>query len=69
MKKTRRIHSLITGLKGNRGEFGIKQIAGTVAIVVVIGIIVQFMSGGWLTARVEDVWTWLWEDVIQNWLS
>ena len=69
MRKSRSIYSFINGLKGNRGEFGIKQIAGTVAIVVIIGIIVQFMSGGWLTARVEDVWTWLWEDVIQNWLS
>ena len=69
MKKSRSIRSFIARFKDNRGEFGIKQIAGTVAIVVIIGIIVQFMSGGWLTDRVEDVWKWLWEDVIQNWIS
>lgn len=69
MKKSIGIHSFVTRLKGNHGEFGIKQIAATVAVIVVIGIVVQFMSGGWLTDRVEDVWTWIWEDVIQSWLS
>ncbi|WP_010248660.1 hypothetical protein [Acetivibrio cellulolyticus] len=69
MKKRIGIHSLVARLKGNCGEFSVKQIAGTVAVVVIIGFIVQFMTGGWLTARVEDVWNWLWEDVIQSWLS
>jgi hypothetical protein len=69
MKKSICKHPFVLSLKNNRGEFGIKQLAWTVAVVVIIGIIVQFMSGGWLTARVQDVWTWLWEDVIQNWLS
>lgn len=68
MKKRISIHSLTNWLKDNRGEFGIKQIAGTVAIIIVIGLIVQFMAGGWLTDRVQDVWTWLWEDVIKGWL-
>lgn len=69
MKKSICNHPSVISLRNNRGDFSIKQIAGTVAVVVIIGIIVQFMSGGWLTARVEDVWKWLWEDVIQSWLS
>ena len=69
MKKGICNHPSILSLKNNRGEFGIKQIAWTVAIVVIIGLIVTFMKGGWLTDRVQDVWTWLWEDVIQSWFS
>lgn len=69
MKKRIGIRSFTAGLKDIRGEFGIKQIAATVAVVMLIGIIVQFMSGGWLTDRVQDVWTWLWEDVIKSWIS
>jgi len=67
MKKRIGLRSFANNLKDNRGEFGIKQIAITVAVVIAVGIIVQFLSGGWLTDRVEDVWTWLWEDVIKSW--
>lgn len=69
MKKSIGIHSFMTRLKSNKGEFGVKQIAATVAVVVLIGFIVQFMTDGWLSDRVGDVWTWLWEDVIQQWIS
>jgi len=68
MKKSVGIHSFVTRLKGNNGEFGVKQIAVTVAVVVLIGVIVQFMTEGWLTDRVEDVWEWLW-DLIKGFIS
>ncbi|HOQ01280.1 MAG TPA: hypothetical protein PK604_10760 [Acetivibrio clariflavus] len=67
MKKRISLRTFTAKLTDNRGEFGVKQIAGTVAIVIIIGLIVQFMAGGWLTDRVQDVWTWLWEDVIKSW--
>ncbi len=67
MKKSIGVHSFMTKLKSNNGEFGVKQIAATVAIVILIGAIVQFMTDGWLTDRVEDVWDWLW-DLIQGWI-
>ncbi|OPZ92500.1 MAG: hypothetical protein BWY74_01551 [Firmicutes bacterium ADurb.Bin419] len=68
MKKSVGIHSFVTRVKGNNGEFGVKQIAVTVAVVVLIGVIVQFMTEGWLTDRVEDVWEWLW-DLIKGFIS
>ncbi|MGZ7444057.1 hypothetical protein [Paenibacillus sp. TH7-28] len=37
------------------GEFGIKQIAATVAVIVIIGIIVGIVRGN-LPAWVNDIW-------------
>lgn len=68
MKKNRSIHSFMTRLRSNSGEFGVKQIAATVAVVIFIGAIVQFMTDGWLADRVQDVWNWLWT-LIQGWIS
>jgi len=69
MRKSMKRSSFSALLKGNRGDFGIKQIAVTVGVVVLIGVVVNFMSDKWLTDRVNDVWTWLWNDVIKNFLK
>lgn len=42
-------------LKDERGEFGIKQIAVTVAVIVIIGFVITAVQGfmpGWI----EDIW-------------
>lgn len=37
------------------GEFGIKQIAATVAVIVLIGLVVSFVRGQ-LPTWVSDIW-------------
>ncbi|WP_195571399.1 hypothetical protein [Paenibacillus sp. 1001270B_150601_E10] len=38
-----------------RGEFGIKQIAITVAVIIIIGVVVSIITGS-LDTWVEDIW-------------
>ncbi|HHV29104.1 hypothetical protein [Acetivibrio mesophilus] len=52
-------------LKDERGEFGVKQIAITVAVIVVVGLILTILQGGLLEGIVNQVWDFLWEQ-IQN---
>ena len=47
---------------------GVKQIALIVAAIVVIGAVVLFLTGGWLTEVISDVWDWMWTS-IQSWFS
>ena len=47
---------------------GVKQIALIVAGIVVIGAVVVFLTGGWLTETISDVWDWMWSS-IQSWFS
>lgn len=46
-------------LKDESGEFGIKQIAITVAVIVVIGFIVSTVKSQFLADWIEDIWTML----------
>lgn len=52
-------------LKDERGDFGVKQLAITVAVIVVVGIILSILQGGMLNDMVNTVWDFLWEQ-IQN---
>jgi hypothetical protein len=57
------------GLLGDeRGSIGVKEIAITVAAIVLIGIVVNFLQEGFLTDRVEEVWGKMWEN-IQKWFD
>lgn len=42
-------------VEDERGEFGIKQIAATVAVIVVIGFVVTAISGN-MGTWVEEIW-------------
>ncbi|HOM02747.1 MAG TPA: hypothetical protein PLH43_07970 [Acetivibrio sp.] len=50
-------------LKDERGEFGVKQIAITVAVIVVVGLILSILRGGLLREIVNDVWDFLWTQI------
>ena len=43
-------------LSNERGEFGIKQIAITVGVIVVIGFIVNIITNSFLSDWIEQVW-------------
>ncbi|MCX7748173.1 MAG: hypothetical protein N2645_15005 [Clostridia bacterium] len=43
----------------NRGDIGIKQIAITVAVIVIIGVAVNIITGSMLQTWIGDVWKML----------
>ncbi len=48
---------------------GVKKIAMVVATIVVIGVVMQFLTDGFLTDEViTPVWEWMW-DQIQNFFT
>ncbi len=51
----------ISRLKSSRGDIGIKQIAVTVAVIVVIGAAVTIITGngGTLSGWINQIWTML----------
>lgn len=52
-------------LHEERGDVGIKQLAMTVGIIIVIGAAVLMLKDN-IGKIIEDVWKWLFEDVIQK---
>lgn len=48
--------------KDEKGEFGIKQIAGTVAVIVIIGLVVGIVEGS-LATWVSDVWDLFFDEI------
>lgn len=46
-------------MKEEKGDFGVKEIAITVAIIIIIGAIVMFITGGFSDTVVQDVWDML----------
>jgi len=50
-------------LKSEKGAFGVKEIAITVAVIVVIGAIVTIIRTDFLEDWIEDVWKYLFERV------
>ncbi|GAE86928.1 hypothetical protein [Acetivibrio straminisolvens] len=67
MKKTVNMdllkNSIKKFVKDERGEFGVKQIAITVAVIVVIGLILSILRNGLLNEMVNTVWEFLWEQI------
>lgn len=45
-----------------RGEFGIKQLAITVAAIVIIGFVITFMQGN-MDTILQEVWDWLFDTI------
>ena len=43
-------------LNNERGEFGIKQIAITVGVIVIIGFIVSIITDSFLSGWIEQIW-------------
>ena len=52
-----------------KGEVGIKQIAITVGVIILIGVVVPYLKGGVLTGWVDDVWEFLFDDLIGKMVS
>lgn len=50
-------------LYDTRGEFGIKQIAATVAVIVIIGAVMTTIQNDFLRGWIESVWTFLWTKI------
>jgi hypothetical protein len=46
-------------IKNERGDFGIKQIAFTVAVILLIGFVVTLLKGGLLGTWINQIWTML----------
>lgn len=51
-------------MEEERGDFGVKQIAIAIAVIILIGAAVSFLKGN-IGTMVEGVWDWLFEQ-IQN---
>lgn len=53
--------------KEERGDIGVKQIAITVAVIVVIAFVASMLTGGGLlTTWVADIWDYLFNELIKN---
>ncbi|MBY3622588.1 hypothetical protein BSK62_02510 [Paenibacillus odorifer] len=52
-----------------KGEVGIKQIAITVGVIILIGVVVTYLKGGVLAGWVDDIWTFLFDDLIKKMVS
>jgi len=48
-------------LKDERGEFGVKQIAYTVAVIVVVGLVLAILRDQ-MEGIVTTIWNFLWEE-------
>lgn len=60
MLQEKRKNAVVSMIMNNRGEFGIKQIAMTIGIIIVVGAAVTFItSGTFLGTAIGDVWDWL----------
>lgn len=51
--------------KEERGDIGIKQLAITVGVIVIVGAAVIVLKDS-IGDIINDVWEWLFEDVIQK---
>ncbi|NLU27372.1 MAG: hypothetical protein GXX00_09565 [Hungateiclostridium thermocellum] len=49
-------------LKDERGEFGVKQIAYTVAVIVVVGLVLAILRDQ-MEGIVTTIWNFLWEKI------
>lgn len=57
MKKVMKMKEKIGGFWTNQsGEIGIKQIAFTVALIVLIGFVLTLLKGGILQDWIEQIW-------------
>ncbi|WP_334078114.1 hypothetical protein [Paenibacillus sanfengchensis] len=52
--------------KDETGDIGVKQIAMTVAVIVIIAFIVLTLKGGLLTQWINEVWNYLFNDLIKD---
>lgn len=52
--------------KDETGDIGVKQIAITVGVIVIIAAAVSLITGNLLQTWINDLWTYLFEDLIQD---
>ncbi len=52
-------------VKEERGDIGIKQLAITVGVIIVVGAAVLILKDS-IGDIIDSVWEWLFEDVIQK---
>ncbi len=48
------------------GDIGVKQIAITVAVIVIIAAVVTYLQGGKLNEWIDSIWSYLFNDLIQG---
>lgn len=52
--------------KDERGDIGVKQIAITVGVIVIVAGVVSVLSNGTLISKwIGDVWTFIFDEVIK----
>ncbi|WMT42038.1 hypothetical protein RE628_06270 [Paenibacillus sp. D2_2] len=52
--------------KDERGDFGVKQLAATIGVIILIALVVSYLKGGVLTGMVDKIWTYIYETLIQG---
>ncbi|MNP66376.1 hypothetical protein D3C76_1620830 [compost metagenome] len=48
------------------GDIGVKQIAITVAVIVIIAAVVTYLQGGKLNDWIDEIWSYLFTDLIKG---
>ncbi|GGG05754.1 hypothetical protein GCM10010912_58000 [Paenibacillus albidus] len=56
MKKAAKNSGEMSFWKEERGDIGVKQIAGTVAVIVIIGLVITAVQGN-LSEWIDQIWT------------
>ncbi|MBT2293166.1 hypothetical protein J7E73_29475 [Paenibacillus albidus] len=56
LKKAAKDSGEVSFWKEERGDIGVKQIAGTVAVIVIIGLVITAVQGN-LTEWIDQIWT------------
>jgi|LSQX01.2.fsa_nt_gb hypothetical protein len=65
MKNFRKNYKGFLALTNQRGEISIKQIAFTLAVIIVIGAVATTLTGNhtFIVTAIENTWEWLFEQV------
>ena len=50
-------------LQEEKGEFGIKQLAITVGVIIIVGFVIGLLQGGLLADWIGQVWTFLFSTI------
>lgn len=52
--------------KDERGDFGVKQLAITVGVIVLIALVVTYLKNDKLTTIVDNIWDYIYTTLIKG---
>lgn len=52
--------------KDERGDIGVKQLAITIGVIVLIAAVISYIKGSLLTDIVDQVWAYIYNDLIKG---